>query len=61
MILYVGNRALASNASFHNKVTDRLQKDFVADSVDVDDIMFIDQRPRWIDKGQITATIQLDQ
>eukprot|EP00975_Prorocentrum_lima_P041726 8767903-Prorocentrum_lima.AAC.1 len=47
--------------NFHKQVIDRLQKDFVAGSIDVDDIMFIGQRTRWIDKGKKDERIQIDQ
>eukprot|EP00975_Prorocentrum_lima_P056667 11887084-Prorocentrum_lima.AAC.1 len=55
VMLYVDDCVLTGTYIFHKLVTNHvnhMHEEFVAGSIDVDDIMFIGQRTRWVDEGK---------
>ena len=51
----------ADSAEHHLAIVGALAKDFQIGSYDVDDIMFVRQRIRWVNKGKADEHIALDQ
>jgi len=60
--IHVDDALMAGTSHFVKTVVDGLRRDFKVGSEDTNDIMFVGQRVRWIDKGKRgTARIQVDQ
>ena len=50
--IYVDDANFAGNAKFHKTVIESLRKDFRVGSEDLNDVMFVGQRCRWVDKDK---------
>ena len=61
LCLHVDDLFMAGNKEFRERVIDRLRKDFQVGSEDINDIMFVGQRIRWIFDGKPGPYIRVDQ
>jgi len=59
--IHVDDALMAGTTHFRKLVVDGLRRDFQVGSEDLNDILFVGQRIRWVDKGKKTAHIQVDQ
>ncbi len=59
--IHVDDSLLCGTAQFTKKVLDALRRDFKVGSEDKNDLLFVGQRLRWIDKGTSNAHIEVDQ
>ena len=49
--IYVDDCFFSGNKTMHDKVINQLRKDFEVGSEDLNDVMFVGQRVKWIDKN----------
>ena len=62
LTIYVDDCFFTGTKYFHQQVVERLRKDFKVGSEDLNDVMFVGQRIRWINrKDPKKAHIQVDQ
>jgi len=59
--IHVDDALMAGTPKFRKLVVDSLRRDFQVGSEDLNDILFVGQRIRWIDKGKKGERIQVDQ
>ena len=59
--IHVDDALMTGTPYFVKLVVDSLRKDFKVGSEDLNDVMFVGQRVRWIDKGRPNAHVQVDQ
>ena len=50
--IHVDDAFLSGTKFFHKKVIDALRRDFQVGSEDLNDIMFVGQRVRWVNRGK---------
>ena len=59
--IYVDDCFFTGNQRFHDTVIKSLRRDFQVGSEDTNDVMFVGQRIRWMDRGTSKQHIMVDQ